>query len=71
MYAADSRHLYSFSFSDNEQIGTPLNFYQYFKKFSATKYDVYNTTKQEIVNYIITNVPKQDGNKKKSIEDFT
>ena len=71
LYAADSRHLYSFSFSDNEQIGTPLNFYQYFKKFSATKYDVYNTTKQEIVNYIITNVPKQDGNKKKSIEDFT
>lgn len=71
LYAADSRHLYSFSFSDNEQIGTPLNFYQYFKKFSTTKYDVYSTTKQEMVNYIIETIPKQDKNKKKNTEDLT
>ena len=70
LYAADSRHLYSFSFSDNQQIGTPLNFYQYFKKFSTTRYDIYSTTKQETLNYIIENIPKQDDNNKKNIGDI-
>jgi hypothetical protein len=53
-YSADSRHLNWFYFSDSD-VNEPLNFFQYFKKFSESRYDIHELSKKDLWDYIYRN----------------
>lgn len=54
LYSVDLKYLSWFSFWDNWKTST--DFYQYYNKFRNTEYDVYNSSKYDLIQYIFENI---------------